>query len=287
MGTTRRHFTDEFKREAIGLLASSGRPLSQIAGELGFVASMLRAWRDTGDRVHAGSPRRSNTQAAIPHTSTDLAAENARLRRENERLRMEREILKKKAAHCLGTTEMKFRLVEDQRETFPVRVLCGALGVSPAGYYAWRGRPESPREKGNRALLTEIRRVHIAHRRRYGAPRVHAALQAEGHKASRGRIERLMRHHGIRAATPRRCRICTTDSDHDLPIAPNRLDQTFIASKPNQIWLADMTYSATEEGWLYLAVVRDLCTRKIVGWAMRDHMRVELTIAALTMAIQR
>jgi transposase len=94
MGTTRRHFTDEFKREAVGLLASSGRPLSQIARELGIVPSMLRTRRDTGDRGHAGSPRRSNTQAAIAHSNADLEAENARLRRENERLRMEREILK-------------------------------------------------------------------------------------------------------------------------------------------------------------------------------------------------
>jgi putative transposase len=142
---------------------------------------------------------------------------------------------------------MKFRLVEDQRETYPVRALCRVLGVSPAGYYAWRGRPESPRTKANRALLTEIRRVHIAHRRRYGAPRIHATLRAEGYRAGRGRIERLMRRHGIRALTPRRFRVCTTDSQHDLPIAPNRLDQKFVASRPNQVWLADMTYVPTEE----------------------------------------
>jgi putative transposase len=182
---------------------------------------------------------------------------------------------------------MKFRHIADQRETFPVRIMCDVMGVSPAGYYAWRGRPESPRKIANRVLLTEIRRVHTAHRRRYGAPRIHAALRAEGYRASRGRVERLMRYHGIRALTPRRFRVCTTDSRHDLPIAPNRLDQKFAAERPNQIWLADITYVPTEEGWLYLAVVLDLFTRKIVGWAMRDHMRAELTIAALTMAIQR
>ena len=182
---------------------------------------------------------------------------------------------------------MKFRLIEDQRETFPVRVMCDVMGVSPAGYYAWRGRPESPRKTANRALLTEIRRVHTAHRGRYGAPRIHATLRAGGHTASRGRVERLMRHHGIRARTARRFRVCTTDSRHDLPIAPNLLNQTFVATRPNQVWLADITYVPTSEGWLYLAVVLDLFTRKIVGWAMRDHMRAELTIAALTMAIQR
>ena len=100
-------------------------------------------------------------------------------------------------------------------------------------------------------------------------------------------VERLMRHQSIRAITPRRFRICTTDSHHDLPIAPNRLDQKFTAERPNQVWLADIAYVPTKEGWLYLAVVLDLFTRKIVGWAMRGHMRAELTIAALTMAIQR
>ena len=181
---------------------------------------------------------------------------------------------------------MKFRLIADQRETLPVRVMCDVLGVSPAGYYAWRGRPESLRKMANRALLTEIRRVHMAHRGRYGAPRIYAALRARGYMVSRGRVERLMRHQGIRAITPRRFRVCT-DSNHDLPIAPNRLDQKFTAERPNQVWLADITYVPTKEGWLYLAVVLDLFTRKIVGWAMRGHMRAELTIAALTMAIQR
>ena len=182
---------------------------------------------------------------------------------------------------------MKFRLIEAQRETFPVRVLCDVMGVSAAGYYAWRGRPESCRKAANRVLLSEIRRLHLAHRGRYGAPRIHAALRGLGHTASRGRIERLMRHHGIRALMARRFRLCTTDSRHDLPIAPNRLGQKFAAECPNQVWLADLTYIPTEEGWLYLAVVLDLFTRKIVGWAMRDHMQAELTIAALTMAIQR
>jgi putative transposase len=128
----------------------------------------------------------------------------------------------------------------------------------------------------------------MAHHRRYGAPRIHAALRAEGHTASRGRVERLMRHHDIRAITPPRFRVCIIDSHHDLLIAPNRLGQKFAAGRPNQAWLANiiyLTYVPTGEGWLYLAAVLDLFTRKIVGWAMRDHMRAELTTAALTMAI--
>jgi putative transposase len=182
---------------------------------------------------------------------------------------------------------MRFRLIEDQRGVWPVRVMCAALSVSPSGYYTWRSRPESPRKAANRGLLSDIRRVHARHRGRYGAPRIHAELRAEGQAVSRGRIERMMHHHGIRARAPRRYRVCTTDSKHSLPVAPNLLAQNFVADRPNQVWLADITYIATNVGWLYLAAILDLFTRKVVGWAMRDHMRAELTIAALTMAIQR
>jgi putative transposase len=161
------------------------------------------------------------------------------------------------------------------------------LSVSASGYYAWRSRPESARKIANRGLLDDIQRVHARHRERYGAPRIHAELRAEGQIISRKRIERVMRWHGIRARAPRRYRVCTTDSKHSLPVAANLLDQNFVAKRPNQVWLADITYIPTAEGWLYLAVILDLFTRKVVGWAMRDHMRAELTIAALTMAIQR
>jgi transposase InsO family protein len=113
---------------------------------------------------------------------------------------------------------------------------------------------------------------------------MHAALRAEDHRCSRGRVERLMRRHRIRALAGRRFRPCTTDNRHYLPIAPNLLAQRFTAPAPNRVWLADITYIATSEGWLYLAAVLDLATRKIVGWAMRDHMRTELPLSALMMA---
>src|ERR1700730_8653965 len=301
MGTSRRQFTDEFKRESVGLLASSGRPLSQIARELGIAASMLRSWREAGDRGHAGSARGSGGGCGGAGGSARARARGGgapacrcgsggRKRPSAARERAPAHGAgdsKKNAAHLLGSAEMKFRLIEDQRERFAGRVVWDVMGVSRAGYYAWRGRPESPRKMANRALLTEIRRVHTTHRGRYGAPRIHAALRADGQTASRSRVERLMHHYGIPARTLRRFRVRTTDSHHDLPIAPNRLDQKFAAGQPNQVWLADITYVPTEEGWLYLAVVLDLFTRKIVGWAMHDHMRAELTIAALTMAIQR
>jgi putative transposase len=159
------------------------------------------------------------------------------------------------------------------------------LGVSPAGYYAWRSRPESQRSVANRELVDDIKRVHRETSGRYGSPRIHVELKAQGRGASRGRIERLMRHHGIRAIMARPRRMRTTDSRHDLPIAPNLLERNFSATAPNRIWLADITYIETDQGWLYLATVMDLYSRRIVGWAMADHLRADLPLTALKMAI--
>jgi putative transposase len=180
---------------------------------------------------------------------------------------------------------MRFRFIVDSHADYPVRILCDVLEVSPAGYYAWRPRPESPRSAANRELVDDIKRVHRDANGRYGSPRVHVELKAQGRGVSRGRIERLMRRHGIRAIMARPYRVRTTDSRHDLPIAPNLLDRNFVAPAPNGVWLADITYIETDQGWLYLATVLDLYSRKIVGWAMADHLRADLPLAALRMAI--
>ncbi len=180
---------------------------------------------------------------------------------------------------------MRFRFIEDHRADYPVRIMCGTLDVSPAGYYAWRSRTESPRSAANRDLLDDITRVHRAARGRYGSPRIHVELEAQGRGVSRGRIERLMRRHGIRAIMSRPRRVRTTDSRHDHPIAPNLINRNFSAAAPNRVWLTDITYVETGQGWLYLAAVMDLYSRRIVGWAMDDHLRTELPLAALNMAI--
>jgi len=182
---------------------------------------------------------------------------------------------------------MSFKFIRDHAGRWPIRLMCRVLKVSASGYYAWRSRPESARSAANRKLLSDVRRPHGEHHGRYGSPRMHAALRAEGRTASRGRVERLMRRHGIRALAGRRFKPCTTDSRHHLPVAPNLLKQDFVAAAPNRVSLADITYFATGKGWLYLAAVLDLASRKIVGWSMRDHMRTELPLAALMMAAQR
>ena len=182
---------------------------------------------------------------------------------------------------------MTFGFVDEHRHLWPVRTICAVRGISASGYYAWRGRPESRRSAENRALLDDIRRAHAESGGCYGAPRIHAALRAAGRRVGRHRVARLMRLDGLRglAAIPRRVR--TTDSRHDYPIAPNRLRRTFTASAPNQVWLADLTYIRTGEGWLYLAALIDMNTRKVVGWSMRETLHASIAVEALEMAIQR
>jgi putative transposase len=181
---------------------------------------------------------------------------------------------------------MKFQFIRDHHEHFPVRLMCRVLGASPSGFYDWLRRPESPRATEDRALVEKIQAVHGDSRRTYGSPRVHASLKAEGYRIGRKRVARLMRENDIRARTKRKFRV-TTDSRHDHPVAPNRLDRQFTVEAPNTVWLADLSYIWTREGWLYLAVVLDLFSRQVVGWAMDEQMPQELTLAALDMAIKR
>jgi transposase InsO family protein len=182
---------------------------------------------------------------------------------------------------------MIFSSIKQNRDIWPVRLQCRTLGVSASGFYAWIKRRPSQRAVANQNLLQDIQRIHWDNHKRYGSPRVHAVLKAEGQHVGRARIEKLMRDNDLRALSKRRVRITTTDSNHNLPVAENRLDRNFRALGPNQKWCADITYIPTDEGWLFLATVLDLYTRKIVGWCMREHMRTELALTALMMAIQR
>lgn len=152
--------------------------------------------------------------------------------------------------------------------------------MSKSGFYAWKSRPLSARDHDDARLLCEIREAHAQSRGTYGSPRIHAYLRAHGRRVGKSRIERLMHAHGLSGAVNRKRRPRTTDSDHGLPIAPNLLQRDFSAPAPNTVWVADITYVLTGEGWLYLAAIMDLCTRKIVGWAMRETLHAELVIAA-------
>ncbi len=179
-----------------------------------------------------------------------------------------------------------FRFIEEHQGTWPIRVLCDALGVSPAGYYAWRDRPASTRVQQHDALLVEIQAIHAEFKARYGSPRVHAELVARGHACCVNTVAKLMRNHDIQAKTARKYR-CTTDSNHDLPVADNLLDRQFDPATPNEAWVADITYIPTREGWLYLAAVEDLYARRVVGWSLADHLDSRLVVDALALAVER
>ena len=183
----------------------------------------------------------------------------------------------------------RFTFVSAERGNHAVAMLCRVIGASVSGFYAWlhaipvvQGRAEAEAE-----LRGHIGRIFAARRRVYGSPRVHAELRREGRRHARRRVERLMREMGLSARQGRRRAPQTTDSRHDHPVAPNLLDRDFTADRPDQVWLADISYIPTGEGWLYLAAIKDLATRQIVGWSMADHLRAGLCIDALVMALQR
>lgn len=180
----------------------------------------------------------------------------------------------------------KYQFVADHASLYPVACLCRVLGVARSGYYAWRKRSQSQRSQANRTLLEQIRRIHVASRGTYGSPRIHAELRAQGSCCSRKRVARVMRLAGMAGKCPRR-RTCTTDGTHAWPIAANTLNRKFAATMPNMKWAADITYIATREGWLYLAVVMDLFSRRIIGWSMRTTLACDLVLAALQMALQQ
>jgi len=170
---------------------------------------------------------------------------------------------------------------------YAIRQLCEVLAVSPSGYYDWRQRQTQPgpRAQKDTLLVAEISQIHQASRQTYGSPRVQRQLARAGHLHGRNRIARLMRQHGLCGRTRRRFRVRTTDSQHDQPIAPNRLPQRPPPTAPDQVWLGDITYIATDEGWLYLAGVLDLYSRRLTGWAMSEHIDTELILAAWDMAV--
>jgi len=177
-----------------------------------------------------------------------------------------------------------YELVDSEKTAFPVAVLCEAIGISRSAYYAWRRSSPSARELANERLLVEIRSIHVENDARYGSPRIRDELRERGQEVGRHRVARLMRENGLWARVRRRFRH-TTDSRHKLPVAPNLLAQNFTATAPNQAWVGDITYVWTAEGWAYLAVLLDLYSRRVVGWALRKSLSRELALAALDHAL--
>ena len=189
---------------------------------------------------------------------------------------------------------MKYAWIAKHRACWPVTLSCEVLGVSASGYFEhWRrkdadkpSRPGANKRISNEALLAHIRAIHAQVKGEYGWPKMWKELLARGIRVGKLRVQKLMQRHGIKANGKRKF-VVTTDSEHHLPIAPNLLARNFTAQRPNQVWTTDITYIATDEGWLYLVVMLDLYSRQVVGWSMQDHMQASLVTDALRMAYFR
>ncbi|MFH1609827.1 MAG: IS3 family transposase [Candidatus Bipolaricaulota bacterium] len=280
MPRTRKAYPPEFRQRMVEL-ARAGRTPEQLAKEFEPSANTIRKWGQQADRDQG----RRNDGLTTPERE-----ELRRLRRELRQVKLEREILGKSNGLVRSGGRLDpvrgFEFVSDHQELYPVRVMCRVLGVSPSGYYAWRKREASVRSKANAELLEKIEEIHATSDETYGAPRVHAELEAQGHGASLNRVARVMRGAGIQGVS-RRKGTRTTQRDADARPAPDLVDRQFVATGPDQLWVADITYIPTWEGFLYLAVVLDVWSRRIVGWAMASHLRTELVLGALDMALRQ
>ncbi len=179
----------------------------------------------------------------------------------------------------------RYRCIRAERATYPIVVLCRVLRVARSAYYAWARRGVAARATADAALTTQIAAAHARSRRTYGAPRIHAELRAQGTRCARKRVARLMRAAGL-VGCHRRRRVRTTVAEPAHTPAPNLVARDFRAAAPDRLWIGDITYVATHEGWLYLAVLLDVHSRRVVGWAMADHLRTELALDALRMALR-
>ena len=180
---------------------------------------------------------------------------------------------------------MKFAFITEQKVAFSIVALCRVLEVSTSGYHAWSGRPMAPHARRDAELDVRVRAAYAASKGRYGSPRVHAELRASGDRVGRKRVARIMKRAGIAGKKRRRFQ-ATTDSNHAFPIAPNVLERDFTAIEPNQAWVTDITFLWTQEGWLYLAVILDLFSRRVVGWATSSNVDRHLALAALDNALR-
>jgi transposase InsO family protein len=184
---------------------------------------------------------------------------------------------------------MNYRVIHEtakEYKHYSIKKMCRVIHVSRSGYYEWLKRDKSSRKKKDLELKEKIRSIYEQSKKRYGSPRIHAELRALGIRCGKKRVERLMREMRLQAKHKRQFKM-TTNSKHNYPVAPNLLERHFQVTAPNQVWVTDITYIRTFEGWLYLAAVMDLYSRKIVGWAMSETMKTALATTALKMAIQR
>nr|WP_139231382.1 IS3 family transposase [Aliiroseovarius crassostreae] len=265
--------TPEFRAEAVRVALTSGLPRKQVAADFGVGFSTLSRWIQQDRR----NPEK-------PSAHSDLEREVAELRKENRMLREEREVLKKGHPVLCGAKQMRFAFIAKNAEMLPIERLCQIMDVSPRGYRAFRSRPLSQSQRKDMVVLAHIREQFALSLGSYGRSRMTEELKELGLPVGHRRIGRLMRDNGIVVRRNRKFK-ATTDSNHSFNIAPNLLNRDFSAARPNRKWAGDISYVWTQEGWLYLAVILDLHSRRVIGWAVSNRMKRDLAIRALNMAI--
>ena len=280
MPRTRRAYPPEFRQQIVEL-HRAGRSPGELAREFEPNEQTIRNWIAQAD-LDEGRRRDGLT--------TVERAELRKLRKENRQLRVEREILAKAAAWFARESSRSdfqgvFRFVKVNQADYPITTMCRLLGVSTSGYYAWVDRGPSTRDEANARLLETINGIHQQSRRTYGAPRITAELREEGHLVGKNRVARLMKVAGIEGVSRRR-KTRTTLRGQDSRPAPDLVERNFQVSRPNRLWVADITYVPSWAGFVYLAVVVDAFSRRVVGWSLRNDLKTRLVTDALQMALQ-
>jgi transposase-like protein len=279
-----KRYDQQFKEDALATLSHSGRPLSQIARDLGIAEVTLWKWK----QQYRAALGPAKTADGHPLPASELAKENQQLRRGLERLRTHHEILKS-LGHTFGAEPAeKYALIQSMSAEFTIQPLCVFFGVSRSGFYAWCQGQGTPcqRHLANQKLTQRIRQIYGDHRGVYGSPKITRALREEGLPCGRNRVARLMRLAGLRGVQGKAFVPRTTGRNHHNPVAPNRLAQ--LPGPPtelNEVWVTDITYLPSHEGWLYLAAIMDLASRKIIGWHLENHLQTSLPLQALQRAV--
>ncbi|WP_431089937.1 IS3 family transposase [Paenibacillus sp. 8b26] len=273
-----KNYDKTFKVQTVQMIQEEGKPVSQVARELGISANTLYRWV---------AEHNQDGKQAFPG-SGNLKPEDQATRELHKRIRdleEENDILKKGDALLCQRPTLIFSFIYDHRFQCRVAKMCAVFGVSRSGYYKWvqTRTIHKERQKQREKLLQRIRRIFLDSRRLYGSRKIHKALVQQGVAVSEKTVVRIMKELGLKSRTVKKYK-ATTNSKHQLPVHENLLNQQFVAGAPNEVWMTDITYIPTDEGWLYLASVMDLYSRKIVGFHMDSRMTKELVIQALDQA---